>query len=64
MVKKKGSNGDDYGDGWSWSKGRNSKTSCTIQQSGRFLVLDMLAKGMVTIHETCNGEQFVRLLDP
>ena len=29
--------------------------------SGKFVVLDLLAKGLVHIHTTSTGEQFVRL---
>lgn len=50
-------------DGWSRSNGGTGKKKCSIRQSGRYLVLDAIAMGWVTIHETCNGEQFVRLLD-
>lgn len=32
-----------------------------MMQSGKFLVQDLLAKGAVYIHETCTGEQFVRI---
>mmetsp|Transcript_28202 Transcript_28202/g.59576 ORF Transcript_28202/g.59576 Transcript_28202/m.59576 type:complete len:440 (+) Transcript_28202:73-1392(+) len=40
----------------------NAKKS-KIEQSGKFVVLDLLAKGWVSIHTTCTGEQFVRLTD-
>ncbi|KAL9180534.1 hypothetical protein ACHAXT_010987 [Thalassiosira profunda] len=34
-----------------------------LEQSGKLVVLDLLAKGWVCVHETCTGEQFVRLVD-
>ncbi|KAL3796092.1 hypothetical protein ACHAWO_003248 [Cyclotella atomus] len=37
------------------------KDSNTYVQSGMFLVLDLLAKGMVHIHSTCTGDQYVRI---
>ena len=42
--------------------GRKKKKSL-YSQSGKFVVLDMLAKGRVKIHVTCIGEQFVRLAE-
>jgi hypothetical protein len=39
------------------------ETKGDIQQYGKFLVLDLLSKDWVTIHETCNGVQYVRLVD-
>ena len=40
---------------WSGKK----KDYNTNMQSGKFQVLDLLAKGFVYIHETCTGEQYV-----
>jgi hypothetical protein len=37
------------------------KDGNTYIQSGKFLVLDLLAKGFVYIHNTCTGDQFVRI---
>jgi hypothetical protein len=37
------------------------KDGNTYIQSGKFLVLDLLAKGIVYIHNTCTGDQFVRI---
>jgi hypothetical protein len=42
--------------------GRKNKKS-GYSQSGKFVVMDMLAKGRVRIHVTCTGEQFVRMAE-
>jgi hypothetical protein len=42
--------------------GRKKKKS-GYSQSGKFVVMDMLAKGRVRIHVTCTGEQFVRMAE-
>jgi hypothetical protein len=42
--------------------GRKKKKS-VYSQSGKFVVMDMLAKGRVRIHVTCTGEQFVQLAE-
>ena len=34
-----------------------------LEQAGKFVVLDMLAKGLVDVHKTCTGEQFIRLVE-
>ena len=34
-----------------------------LEQAGKFVVLDMLAKGLVDVHKTCTGEQFIRLAE-
>ena len=41
------------------TKKKNNK----LEQSGKFVVLDLLAKGWINIHNTCTGEQFVRLVE-
>ncbi len=53
-LTKSGTNDD----GWNWSA--HNKKKSNIQQSGKYLILDLLAKGLVSIHETCAGDQFVR----
>ena len=42
---------------------RQGKGKVKLEQSGKFIVLDMLSKGWVQIHKTCTGEQFVRLVE-
>ena len=37
------------------------KDGNAMMQSGKFLVQDLLANGVVYVHETCTGEQFVRI---
>ncbi|KAL7554261.1 hypothetical protein ACHAWF_017687 [Thalassiosira exigua] len=34
-----------------------------LAQSGKFVVMDALARGRVGVHETCAGEQFLRLAE-
>ena len=43
------------------SDGATSKKKACIQQSGRFLVLDLLAKGLVLLKKTSSGEHFISL---
>lgn len=47
--------------------GRIKSTSTTnknkLEQAGKFVVLDMLAKGLVDVHKTCTGEQFIRMVE-
>lgn len=43
----------------SW--GVSKKRTCCMQQSGRFLVLDLLAKGLVELKKTSSGEHFISL---
>ena len=51
--------------------GRNISTSSSLkkkkknelQQSGKFVVLDSLAKRWVEVHTTCTGDQFIRLVE-
>ena len=40
----------------------SSKKKNEIQQSGKFIVLDTLAKRWVEVHTTCTGDQFIRLV--
>eukprot|EP00986_Skeletonema_menzelii_P000384 scaffold111_cov142-Skeletonema_menzelii.AAC.7 len=53
---KDGSDSTLADDSWAASK----KKTC-IQQSGRFLVLDLLAKGLVVLKKTSSGEHFISL---
>ena len=39
------------------------KNKNKLEQSGKFVVLDLLAKGWISIHNACTGEQFVRLVE-
>jgi len=34
-----------------------------VEQAGKFVVLDLLAKGWVSVHATCVGDQFIRLAE-
>ena len=43
------------------SDGAASKKKACIHQSGRFLVLDLLAKGLVLLKKTSSGEHFISL---
>jgi len=47
--------------------GRIKSSSTTnknkLEQAGKFVVLEMLAKGLVDVHKTCAGEQFIRLAE-
>lgn len=55
-VFKDGSNGNDNSNSAIESKKKNC-----IQQSGKFLVLDLLAKGLVILKTTSSGEHFIGL---
>ena len=41
--------------------GRPKDNSSYYVQAGKYMVLDLLAKGIVLIHETCTGDHFVRI---
>jgi len=41
----------------------NAAKKSKMEQAGKFVVLDLLAKGWVSIHTNCAGEQFVRLAE-
>ncbi len=43
----------------SWGSAKKNKAA--IQQSGKFLVLDLLARGLVTLKQTSSGEHFIGL---
>jgi len=47
--------------------GRIKSSSTTnknkLEQAGKFVVLEMLAKGLVGVHKTCTGEQLIRLVE-
>jgi len=47
--------------------GRIKSSSTTnknkLEQAGKFVVLEMLAKGLVDVHKTCTGEQLIRLVE-
>ena len=49
---------DALADSGSW--GVSKKRTC-MQQSGRFLVLDLLAKGLVELKKTSSGDHFITL---
>jgi len=44
-------------------EGGRKKKKPLYSQSGKFVVMDMLAKGRVKIHVACTGEQFIRLAE-
>lgn len=44
----------------SWGSVSKKKRTC-MQQSGRFLVLDLLAKGLVELKKTSSGDHFISL---
>lgn len=57
-VFKDGSNiSDDLDNSWGSAK----KNRAAMQQSGKFLVLDLLAKGLVVLKQTSSGEHFIGL---
>ena len=41
----------------------SSSNKNKLEQAGKFVVLDMLAKGLVDVHKTCTDEQFIRLVE-
>ncbi|KAL3767380.1 hypothetical protein ACHAW5_003807 [Stephanodiscus triporus] len=42
---------------------REGSKGMRYAQSGKFVVMDLLAKGWIRINETCTGEQFIRLAE-
>jgi len=56
-VFKDGSSSDALDNSWGSAK----KNKAAIQQSGKFLVLDLLAKRLVILKQTSSGEHFIGL---
>jgi hypothetical protein len=60
-VFKDGSSSGGISDALDNSWGSAKKNKVAIQQSGKFLVLDLLARGLVTLKQTSSGEHFIGL---
>ena len=60
-VFKDGSSSSSISDALDNSWGSAKKNKVAIQQSGKFLVLDLLAKGLVILKLTSSGEHFIGL---
>ena len=60
-VFKDGSSSSSISDALDNSWGSAKKNKAAIQQSGKFLVLDLLGKRLVTLKQTSSGEHFIGL---
>jgi hypothetical protein len=60
-VFKDGSSSSSISDALDNSWGSAKKNKAAIQQSGKFLVLDLLATGLVILQQTSSGEHFIGL---
>ena len=60
-VFKDGSSSSSISDALDSSWGSAKKKNAAIQQSGKFLVLDLLARGLVILKQTSSGEHFIGL---